>query len=133
LGFVDGDTGADQRTRTDYGEAFFVLDVREDNNFAHPLSVQIDLVGAFGADYDLRAGCDSCGNLVQFSENSGTDERLILRWNEDTVLGIPTGSDSGRDVFIEVVYVSAEVCSDWRLTVTGNTDTEPDLITCSSR
>jgi len=136
LGFVDGDTGADQLTRRLYGEAFFRLDVREDESslLATPLSVQIDLFGSFGADYDLRAGCDNCENLVQFSENSGTNEQVILRWNEETnILGLPSGSDSGRFILIEVVYVSAEVCSNWTLRVTGNTDTEPDLITCSSR
>lgn len=134
LGFVSGDTGADVRTLTDHGEAVFRMYVSENEGslLAHPLSVKIDLIGPLSVDYDLRARCDDCESLVWPSERSGTNERVVLRWDEDTVAGFPSGSDSGRYVYIEVVHYSAQVCADWTLTVTGNTDTDPELTTCSS-
>jgi hypothetical protein len=132
LGSVSGDTGAQSLTDSYHGEKGYLLYVSEDDSSvsATYLSVQIDLNVPTGTDYDLTARCDNCANDVKFSYGAG-NQSLILRWDEETNLGFPSGSDSGRDVLIEVVYVSAEVCADWTLTVTGNVNTSS--ISCSPR
>ena len=83
--------------------------------------------------HDVRwipAGWKRASNLTIF--NNGRDrpagafssvDEVKVRWGEACVpiLNVPTGSDSGANLYIRVKYWSADTCSEWDLTVTGNT------------
>ncbi|MBN2499080.1 MAG: hypothetical protein JXR96_31115 [Deltaproteobacteria bacterium] len=133
LGSIQGDLGADVIYHTGHGDRWLHLYVDEVNSdiFCVYLSASIVLFPPDGADYDLRVYCDDCSSLAGSSSVSGSDPDLVeIAWDEDCFLGFPTGTHSGRDVYIHVVYYSAGDCYDWELEIYGNTEVLEN--TCSA-
>lgn len=128
-GSLSGDTGGGGPSFPGVGERRFRFQVTENDNggSANDLSVRFTLNEPAGVDYTLEAGCDGC---TVHTASSGTPATVTLRWNEQTVLGIPN-SDSGRDVYVNVVYQSGSACGQWNLQAQGNVNGGP--ITCSER
>ena len=84
-------------------------------------SVRIRLYPAAGTDYDLYVYCDNCTSSQQISNNGGsTMDEVIMAWDEDCIFGFPTGSESGRDVYIQVRYFSADICGNWLYGLRGH-------------
>ncbi len=122
---VRGDNGADTAVFVGKGDQWFRVHVTEDDSSlsAVPLSVRITLQPAPGTDYDLSAICDGCTGSGEASSNhsAGGTDTVTLAWDESSLLGIPIGTDSGRDIYIHVRYFDADVCDTYALAVTGNT------------
>jgi len=98
-----------------------VLETYEDWSNCLYLSAVITLAPGAGTDYDLFAYCDGCSTVADSSSNGGTTlDQVELRWEEDCFLGFPTGSDSGRIVYLQVRYYSGNNCNPWALEVYGN-------------
>jgi hypothetical protein len=119
LGDLPGDRPAGS-SADGVGERSFRLHVFEDDSgiFSHDLSVGFTLATPPGASYRLEANCDGCGAVV--SGNS-----VVLKWQEESV-----GFDSGRDVFVNVVYQGGTSCQPWHLQI--QTDV-PGAFTCSPK
>lgn len=140
LGSVSGDTadnsgGANFITTTARGEQWFRVKVEEQSSGfcdSEDLCVTATLDVPSGTDYDLEMHCDDCNSSDATSVNgTGQTDTTGLRWEEDTLLGCPSGSESGRDVFIKVTFYTGTVCTDYTLTVEG--DVCPSSDTCSSK
>lgn len=140
LGTVSGDTQLNNGatnvvSSTTKGEQWFEVFVEEQSSgfcSANRLCVTATVDMPAGADYDLFMHCDDCSNSDASSLNgTGQNDSTGLRWDEDTILGCPSGSDSGRDVFIEVRHFNANTCATYTLTVQGNVCPSND--TCSSK
>ncbi len=133
---VAGDAGAQSVMVQERGEQWFRIFVSEQDNSGvtpHDLCLRVQLTVPSGTNYDLFAYCDGCTAVAASSTNGGsTAEMVIVRWEEETnAFGFPSGSDSGRTVFIRVVFASGAVCSEYTLTATGNQCGGP--LTCSER
>jgi hypothetical protein len=125
-GSINGDTSGSTLNLSGNTERRYRVRVNENDlgGSARQLSARFTLTNPPGATYTLEASCDNCG-----VQTSGAGQ-VTLRWDEATVLGIPTG-DSGRDVYVNVVYQNGSACQNWSLQVQGNVGT--GAITCSSR
>ncbi|MFH2010568.1 MAG: MopE-related protein [bacterium] len=125
IGSVNGDSGSTSTSYADNGERWLRLYVAEADNdptACAALSVRIRLYPAAGTDYDLYVYCDNCTSSQQSSTNTGsTMDEVIMAWDEACNMGFPTGTESGRYVYIQVQYWSANICDDWYLTATGHT------------
>jgi hypothetical protein len=82
-------------------------------------------------DYDLRVYCDDCHPEPDGVSNYIGDDQITVRWDEETILGVPSGSDSGRFIFIEVIRSSGTLCDPWTLRVIG--DTAASINTCDPK
>ncbi len=138
LGSVSGDTASASIVYDARGERHFRVYVSENEGgtSAESLCVRIQLdPHGVSMDYDLYARCDDCATeataVVSSLAGSGAVDTVSLRWPEDTILGFPSGSDSGRWVHIFVKMFSANECDQYTLTVTG--DVCPTLNTCGSK
>lgn len=139
LGAVSGDTSSTNLTFTGRGERYFRVRVNEnDSGFCSPedLCVQVELnPNGVAMDYDLYTRCDSCATTSTYSAGSaagsGSTDTVNLRWDENTIAGCPSGSDSGRDVYILVRMFSVDECNQYTLTVRG--DVCGSSNTCSSK
>lgn len=133
LGSIRGDEGSDVVTYDANGARWFRIRVNESDGTGGCiyLSARIILEVPAGADYDLFAYCDDCTTLAGSSTLSGSsDEMVEVKWDEECVLGIPTGSDSGRYIYIRVDCYSVSIEDHWTLQITGNTSVS--LNTCST-
>jgi hypothetical protein len=142
LGTVRGDKGSDSSSASGVGERWYRVKVSEDESDAfslNDLSATVTLTMPAGTDYDLEAWCDGCTSTpVASSVTAGTtSETVQVRWPEKCLevfglcTGAPSGSDSGRDVYIRVLYRSANTCSTWNLSVLGHTSGGSN--TCSEK
>ena len=126
LGQLPGDAVA-STAESGVGESSFRLNVIENDNglASHDLSVRFSLVAPPGVSYRLEANCDGCGT-------TGVDNSTVtLRWQEQTdVFGLPN-TNSSRNVFVNVTYVSGSSCQPWQLQV--QTDVPASPVTCSPR
>lgn len=125
IGTVNGDSGNATITRTAFGERRFRVRVNEGTSnpvSCDDLGLTIRLFPPAGTDYDLYAWCDGCdGDGVSSRAGGSSEDSVILRWDEScTFLGVPTGSDSGRDINILVEFFSGDICDEYTLQVTGN-------------
>jgi hypothetical protein len=140
LGAISGDTqlnnGAqNQVSASEKGERWFKVSVEEQSSgfcSASQLCVTATVDMPAGVDYDLYMHCDDCtssdaSSLLGVGQNDSTG----LRWQEDTLFGCPSGSESGRDVYIRVAHFNANTCASYTLTVQGNVC--PSTDTCSSK
>ncbi len=77
--------------------------------------------------------CDNCGGTPSASSTlTGGTDTAFMKWEEDTgPFGIPSGSDSGRTIIIEVRHVSSISCGGYTLTVQGNVQIGPN--TCPAK
>ncbi|MCB9728158.1 MAG: putative metal-binding motif-containing protein [Deltaproteobacteria bacterium] len=132
LGAVRGDTGSDTSTASGVGEKWYRVKVSEDDSdpfSLNSLSATVTLSMPAGTDYDLEAWCDGCSgsSTVQSVGVGTTVESVQLRWEEECLevfglcTGAPSGSDSGRDIYIRVLYRQANTCAAWSLQVAGHT------------
>jgi len=122
LGTVRGDEGSDTVSWVGHDERWFRVYVTEDAAGCDSLSAEIELDVPSGTNYDLYAYCSGCSGISDSSTAGGSsNETVRLYWDDECVLGIPTGTDQSRDIYIRVAHVSANVCSDYTLTVSGNT------------
>jgi hypothetical protein len=125
-GNVSGDTNGPPVIVGGNTERRFQIQVNENNTggSARDLGVRFTLTNPPGASYTLQAGCDGCTTVS--ASGSGT---VTLRWEEQTILGLPTG-DSSRPVFVNVIHAGGSSCEDWSLRVDGNVLSGP--LTCSA-
>jgi hypothetical protein len=123
IGSVNGDNASSSTNYSDFGEKWLVLYVAEANSdplSCNSLSVRIDLSPPAGTDYDLFVYCDNCTSSQQSSQAGGSaSESVTMAWEEDCLFGFPTGSETGRNVYIRVEHWSANTCAPWSLTATG--------------
>jgi hypothetical protein len=142
LGAVRGDKGSDTSSASGLGEKWYRVKVSEDDSDAFgltDLSATVTLTMPAGIDYDLQAWCDGCSTspVVQSLNGGSATETVQVRWEEKCLevfgicTGSPSGSDSGRDVYIRVLYKSANTCSNWSLVVAGHTSGGSN--TCSEK
>ena len=135
LGTVRGDVGFDSVSHSTNGERWFRVYVSEADESildCEDLTAAIKLYPAGGTDYDLYVYCDSCGSLAGSSTNRGSAmDEVRVRWEEDCIMGFPTGTDSGRYISILVRYYSANICNDYNLYVYGNASAGSK--TCSTK
>ncbi|MGM0576891.1 MAG: putative metal-binding motif-containing protein [Myxococcota bacterium] len=144
IGTVRGDTGSDVVSHTAYGEKWLKLVVSEGNSDAlslHHFSATLALDVPSGADYDLDAWCDDCtvGATVTSSTSGSVNEVVKVAWREkcleDPIFGFctgaPSGSDSGRTIWIRIRHAVANTCSTWSLTAEGDTGAPSN--TCSEK
>lgn len=125
LGGIAGDTGSQVVTITDVGENWYKIHVNETETglfSCHDLCIRVNLTVPTGTNYDLNGYCDNCSGADASSTLTGSsNETMYMRWDEAcTFLGVPTGSDSDRDIWIRVAFVSGNVCTNYTLSVTGN-------------
>ena len=125
LGAVSGDEGSDIITENAFGEHIYRIHVQEtyDNMIScRDLRASARLQMPAGTDYDLHIYCDACSGVADSSENSGsTVEEVYVRWEEDCIWpGVPDGSSEDRYVYVEVIFRSGSNCTDYTLTIEGN-------------
>lgn len=125
-GSISGDAGSPPLNLVGNTERRFQIQVTENSGgaTARDLGVRFTLANPPGANYTLRAGCDGCTTV------NASGSSVTLRWEEQSVLGVPTNTDSGRMVYVHVVYSGGSSCTDWNLRVEGNVLTGP--LTCSA-
>lgn len=125
-GTLSGDSSGPSPNFNGTSEQRFRFQVTENDNggSVNDLAVRFTLTEPPGVDYVLEAGCDGC------TINTSPSGSVTLRWNEQTVLGIPN-TDSGREVFVHVAYQSGSACGQWNLQAQGNVNGGP--VTCSDR
>jgi len=125
LGTISGDTGAQSTLYAANGEWWFRVHIQENDvgTTCVGLRALIRLTPPPGADYDLYGFCDNCSGVDASSTLSGSSvEEIVMRWDEDCIWpGIPSGSDSSRDLYIHVVCYSVSIEDNWTLEVFGNT------------
>jgi hypothetical protein len=128
-GTVSGDAASSTLTINGNGERRFFFHVTENDTgiSTNDLSVRFTLNESPGVDYALEAGCDGCS---VHTSNSGTPATVTLRWDELSGFPLPT-SESGRDVFVNVVYLNGSACGQWTLQAQGNVNGGP--VTCSAK
>jgi hypothetical protein len=135
IGQVSGDEGAGRITHVGRGEKWlrmYVAETFENWDTCLYLSATLTLAPGAGTDYDLYVYCDNCTTSAGSSSQGGTAvDRVDISWDEGCFLGFPTGSDSGRDVYIQVRYYAGNVCNEWTLEVYGNTAVSTR--TCSTK
>ncbi len=109
-----------QSTNVYYGRnsAWFKIDIDEcvraiwDDDF----TVTISLGVPGGVHYDLYVYDGCSGNLLKYSNNgTGIDENVCVGWDDSS-------GDDSKTLWIKVVYYSGHSCSNWELSVQGNTD-----------
>ncbi|HOX46409.1 MAG TPA: choice-of-anchor D domain-containing protein [Myxococcota bacterium] len=124
IGDISGDEGAGRISYSGRGETWlrlYVMETYEDWSSCLYLSTIITLAPGLNTDYDLFAYCDGCSTVADSSSNGGTTlDQVELRWEEECVLGFPSGSDSSRYVYLQVRYYSGATCNPWSLEVYGN-------------
>ncbi len=136
LGSVSGDSGTSSLSVTNFEENWYRVFVSEEDSSLtspHDLGVRVTLVSSPGTDYDLYLYCDNCGGTPSASSTlTGGTDTAFMKWEEDTgPFGIPSGSDSGRTIIIEVRHVSSISCGGYTLTVQGNVQIGPN--TCPAK
>ncbi len=136
LGSVRGDQGADTVSHAGYGEKWLRVFVSEaDSGLSCVyLSATVVLTPPQGTDYDLTVYCDNCTTVAGSSSAGGSAvDTVQVRWDEAASVSwpvcVPSGSGSGRYLYVKVRYFSANVCSNFNLAVYGNTDVSSN--TCS--
>jgi hypothetical protein len=120
---ISGDTGGTEREVSGFGEANFSISITEDAGGNNDPNALVQLVSAAGSNYDLTVICASCnGATSETSESTGALDQIQVATNDG-------GSDDDFTVIIQVRLVSTTVsaCSEWTLSVTGNTDDPVDL------
>ncbi len=128
LGNVSGDTGSDSVSFTGHDERWFRFHVNENESDlldCDDLGARITLTPGAGTNYNLDAYCDGCTTLAAQSNSGGSSpDQVHVRWDEkcNCVFGIcaPTGSDSGRDIYVRVRFASGNKCTNYNLLVEGN-------------
>lgn len=122
-GTINGDVGGNTLNLSGNTERRYRLRINEadSGSTARQLSVRFQLTNPPGATYSLEASCDNCA-----VQQVGAGQ-VTLRWDEATVLGLPTG-DSSRDVYVNVVYAGGSSCQNWTLQALGNVST--GAVTC---
>lgn len=119
---VSGDLASDFGTISDNGEKWYNITIREDSNaFGSPPEATISLDSGSN-DYDLYVYCETCGGTLIGSSTlpAGiTDVVSVRSGSDDSIFG--GGLDNTFTVLIEVRSVSVTSCSDYTLTVAGNT------------
>jgi hypothetical protein len=134
LGSIRGDFANDMVSYNANGARWFRIYVDEADGtmICMYLSATITLTPPPGADYDLFVYCDDCMTLAGSSTQGGSATEVVqVRWDEECIMGIPTGSDSGRYIYIRVDCNSVSVEDDWSLVIYGNTSV--GINTCSTR
>ena len=134
LGTVRGDNNDDYLWKTAIGAGWYLVDVYEDNGTLTcvDLSATIRLTPPSGADYDLFVYCDGCMTLAGSSTQAGSAvDEVQIKWEENCILGQPTGTDSGRMIYIRVDCTSVSIEDTWTLEVFGNTGAP--TYTCSPK
>jgi len=134
-GPIRGDVAHDVRTLSGIGEARIQLLVSEDDltSTCQALSVAIHLNPGSGSDYDLVVGCDSCesGSTLESSLVGTEEETLSILWEEGCEDGVATDTDSGRELWIEVVHKTGDGCAPWSLVMEGHTSSGAPV--CASK
>jgi putative metal-binding protein len=135
IGAVSGDSGSANLVFNGRGERYLRFHVDEnDSGFcsAENLCVQVQL-NPNGAqmNYDLYAACDNCANSISSTLGSGQTDIVSLKWDEATIAGCPSGSNSGRDVYVFIQMTSVDECDTYTLTVIGDNCSAPNN-TCST-
>jgi hypothetical protein len=123
---ISGDTGGTVREVDGFGEAVFSIEINEDSGSPNQdPNALVRLVSAAGSNYDLTVICAACNGATSAdSESTGVLDQLQVRKDDG----------AGDDDFTIIVLVrlastSQSECSEWTLTITGNTDDTPNL-TC---
>jgi hypothetical protein len=136
IGAVQGDQGADVLHNYGTGEKWLRLWVAEANSdlTCVYLSAVLRLYSAANTNYDLYVYCDNCTTQAGSSANGGsTMDEVQIAWDEEYSINwptcVPSGSESGRYVYIRIQYASANICDQWHLAVYGNI--EVSSRTCS--
>jgi hypothetical protein len=120
LGNVSGDTATPALTATGSTEAWYVVNVVENNGVTlESVTAQIDLVSPPGVNFDLFVTCLACGDARSVSSTNGAGMTDTVQVGRDDV----AFTDVGYSILVEIRWVSATVCGDWSLTVTGDVDT----------
>ena len=118
LSSVSGDIGSESRQASGHGEKWWSITIREDSVFQNGIAATITLDSGTGNDYDLFVYCSSCGNAPIGSSALGPGQTdLVSVTNDDPFFG----EDNTFTVLIEVRAVSVTTCSDYTLTINGNT------------
>ena len=127
IGNVNGDTSSSVITYYGQGERWYRVRVNENDNGCDDLGLQVELTPGAGTDYDLYIYCSNCGvGTSDSSSASGTTTDIAnLHWDDTCVLGIPTGSDNSRYIYIQVRFWSGNNCNDYTLRVRGNIKSGP--------
>lgn len=119
---VSGDSASDFRTISDNEEKWYNITIREDSNaFGSPPEATISL-DSCSNDYDLYVYCETCGGTLigsSISSSGITDVVSVQSSGDDSIFG--GGLDNTFTVLIEVRSVLVTSCSDYILTVAGNT------------
>lgn len=124
LASVRGDIGSDNVTYMANGARWLRILIAEDNGSMScvALTATITLTPPPGANYDLYVYCDGCFSVAGSSTQAGSAVEVVnIGWQEECNLGFPTGSDSGRYVYIKVACTSVSIEDNWTLSVLGNT------------
>ena len=123
IGSISGDDGNDHVVYNGRGEGWFILHLRETNadwNECIYLSAHVYLTSPASTNYDLYVYCHNCGGRLSGSSTTSGQEVVANRWDEGCVLGFPDGEDDSGDLYINVRFVSGNVCDQWRLDIYGN-------------
>jgi hypothetical protein len=119
LGTVSGDTGGGLILDDGFAEAWDRFTLSEDDNGTVYLSASIQLFSPPGVDFDLFVYCLACGGTLAGSSSthslSGHTETVPVRAEDDF------GASDTHDLLIEIRYFQSNSCSEWQLSITGNT------------
>jgi hypothetical protein len=135
LGMVSGDTEAQTVSHAANGAKWFRVYISENHDgFCQCVSLRalVRLTPPAGADYDLYVYCDDCNGADASSTQGGSAvEEVVMLWDEACTLGCPTGTDSGRNLYIRVDCTSVTIADNWTLEVFGNSGAGPN--TCGTK
>jgi len=143
LGKVSGDTGSTSGgcagntcSWTGNGERWFRVRVDENDSAfcsSENLCARITLnPNGISMDYDLYGYCDDCsGSDASSAAGSGSIDTITMMWDENTVAGCPTGTDSGRYLYLNTTMYSVDECNNYTISVVG--DVCGSSNTCNSK
>jgi hypothetical protein len=129
LGSISGDTGAGVKTAQGSGSQWFKIRISEDDSgvLGTSLLAKAQLTSPPGTNFDLHMYVASnsggatveCSSVTKSSTTTGADS-ATAQWGEGA---LPNGGDDGRNVTVEVRWVSGTCTpsAKWTLTVRGNT------------
>ena len=126
LGSHQGDNGGCTLRSTQFGttEQCFSFRVNENDNGCNRVAALLELAVPAGADFDLYVSAPiSCQRWDGASwvsgcsgvQGSGATERVRLWRDDECFFGVPTGSNQGFDIGIEIRYYGGTTCSSWQL------------------
>ena len=113
---IHGDTDSNYRTVSSRGSKWYKVYVDENDDWIDSLEASIQLIVPSGVDYDITTYRDGCTSNAQTGSNgTGAAECLSYEWSDSW------GSNDSEWIYVKVYHFSGSSCSNWTLTVRGNT------------